>query len=145
MVDLAVPRDIEAEVKGLDDVYLYTVDDLAHVVQNGKDHRQAAVAQAEAIIDSGVQGFMHWLQQRDPTLGVVGLICQLQAQAEDWRALEIERARKRLARGEDTEAVLQALARGLTQKMLHGPLAELHAGDEHTRACLLYTSDAADE
>ncbi|MEW5886590.1 MAG: glutamyl-tRNA reductase [Pseudomonadota bacterium] len=134
MVDLAVPRDIEAEVKGLEDVYLYTVDDLAHVVQNGKSQRQAAVAQAEAIIDSGVQGFMHWLQQRDPAQGVVGLINQLHAQAEDWRTLELERARKRLARGEDTEAVLQALARGLTQKMLHGPLAELHAGDEHTRA-----------
>ncbi len=66
MVDLAVPRDIEPEVKSLEDVYLYTVDDLAHVVQSGKDNRQAAVAQAEVIIDAGVQSFMHWLDQRDP-------------------------------------------------------------------------------
>jgi glutamyl-tRNA reductase len=64
MVDLAVPRDIEPEVKALEDVYLYTVDDLAHVVQTGQANRQAAVAQAEAIIDAGVQSFMHWMDQR---------------------------------------------------------------------------------
>jgi glutamyl-tRNA reductase len=133
MVDLAVPRDIEAEVKELDDVYLYTVDDLAAVVQTGKDNRQAAVAQAEAIIDAGVQSFMHWLQQRDPRGGVVGLIRDLHAQTDAWRAAEIARARKRLAKGEDVDAVLEALSRGLTQKMLHGALAELHAGDERTR------------
>ncbi len=133
MVDLAVPRDIEAEVKELDDVYLYTVDDLAAVVQTGKDNRQAAVAQAEAIIDAGVQSFMHWLQQRDPRGGVVGLIRDLHAQTDAWRAAEIARARKLLAKGEDVDAVLEALSRGLTQKMLHGALAELHAGDERTR------------
>ena len=59
MVDLAVPRDIEPEVKALDDVYLYTVDDLASVVQTAQASRQAAVAQAEAIIDAGVQSFLH--------------------------------------------------------------------------------------
>ncbi|MHB1249676.1 MAG: glutamyl-tRNA reductase, partial [Polaromonas sp.] len=64
MVDLAVPRDIEPEVKDLPDIYLYTLDDLAQVVQTGKDSRQAAVAQAEVIIDAGVQNFMHWLGQR---------------------------------------------------------------------------------
>jgi len=134
MVDLAVPRDIEIEVKRLDDVYLYTVDDLASVVQTGKDNRQAAVAQAEAIIDAGVQSFMHWLDQRDPRRGVVPLIRQLQAQADVWRQHELARARKLLAKGEPVEAVMDALARGLTQKMLHGPLAELHAGDPDTRA-----------
>ncbi len=133
MVDLAVPRDIEVEVKALDDVYLYTVDDLAAVVQTGKDNRQAAVAQAEAIIDAGVQSFMHWLQQRDPRAGVVGLIRDLNSQADAWRAAELGRARKLLAKGEDVDAVLEALSRGLTQKMLHGALAELHAGDERTR------------
>jgi glutamyl-tRNA reductase len=133
MVDLAVPRDIEVEVKALDDVYLYTVDDLAAVVQTGKDNRQAAVAQAEAIIDAGVQSFMHWLQQRDPHAGVVGLIRDLNSQADAWRATELARARKLLTKGEDVDAVLEALSRGLTQKMLHGALAELHAGDERTR------------
>lgn len=133
MVDLAVPRDIEVEVKDLSDVYLYTVDDLAAVVQTGKDNRQAAVAQAEVIIDAGVQSFMHWMHQRDPHGGVVGVIQQLNQQAEQWRQTELARAHKRLAKGEAVEDVLDALARGLTQKMLHGALAELHAGDDHSR------------
>lgn len=127
MVDLAVPQDIEPEVKQLGDVYLYTVDDLAQVVQTGQASRQAAVAEAETIIDAGVQGFMHWLDQRDPVSGVVPLIRELGTQAEAWQATELTRARRRLAQGEDVEAVLQALSRGLTQKMLHGAMAELHA------------------
>jgi glutamyl-tRNA reductase len=129
MVDLAVPRDIEPEVKALEDVYLYTVDDLAHVVQTGQAQRQAAVAQAEAIIDAGVQSFLHWMDQR----GTVPLIQQLNAQADEWRAIEIARARKLLAKGEDVDAVLDALSRGLTQKMLHGAMAELHGGDGESR------------
>ena len=133
MVDLAVPRDIEPEVKQLEDVYLYTVDDLAGVVQTAQACRQAAVAQAEAIIDAGVQSFMHWMDQRHPEHGVVPLIRQIQDQADVWRAIEIDRARKRLAKGEDIDSVLDALSRGLAQKMLHGTLAELRAGDASTR------------
>lgn len=139
MVDLAVPRDIEIEVKGLSDVYLYTVDDLASVVQTGKDNRQAAVAQAEAIIDAGVLSFMQWMEQRNPANGMVPLIQQINAQADAWRAAELTRAKKLLARGEPVEAVLEALSRGLTQKMLHGTLAELHAGDADTRAATAQT------
>lgn len=139
MVDLAVPRDIEAEVKALGDVFLYTVDDLAQVVQTGKDSRQAAVAQAEAIIDAGVLSFMHWMERRDPANGVVPLIQQINAQADAWRAHELARARRLLARGEPVEAVLEALSRGLTQKMLHGTLAELHSGDATTRAATAET------
>ena len=130
MVDLAVPRDIEPEVKALQDVYLYTVDDLAGVVQTGQASRLAAVAQAEAIIDAGVLSFMHWVEQR----GTVPLIQQLNAQADEWRMAEIQRARKLLAKGEDVDAVLEALSRGLTQKMLHGAMAELRAGDAEARA-----------
>ncbi len=129
MVDLAVPRDIELEVKRLEDVYLYTVDDLARVVQTAQANRQAAVAQAEAIVDAGVQSFMHWVDQR----GSVPLIQQLNAQADEWRAMEISRARKLLAKGEDVDAVLEALSKGLTQKMLHGAMAELRAGDSQAR------------
>ncbi len=129
MVDLAVPRDIEVEVKALEDVYLYTVDDLAGVVQTAQASRQAAVAQAEAIVDAGVQSFMHWVDQR----GSVPLIQQLNAQADEWRAMELARARKLLAKGEDVDTVLEALSRGLTQKMLHGAMAELHAGDSQAR------------
>jgi glutamyl-tRNA reductase len=129
MVDLAVPRDIEPEVKALEDVYLYTVDDLAGVVQTAQASRQAAVAQAEAIVDAGVQSFMHWVDQRSS----VPLIQQLHAQADEWRTVEIARARKLLAKGEDVDAVLEALSKGLTQKMLHGAMAELRAGDASAR------------
>lgn len=138
MVDLAVPRDIEPEVKALEDVYLYTVDDLANVVQTAQANRQAAVAQAEAIIDAGVQSFMHWMDLRSRPVGqaggVVPLIQQLNSQADEWRALEIARAKKLLAKGEDIDVVLDALSRGLTQKMLHGAMAELRAGDAEARA-----------
>ena len=130
MVDLAVPRDIEPEVKALRDVYLYTVDDLASVVQTGQANRVAAVAQAEVIIDAGVQSFMLWIDQRSS----VPLIQRLKAQTDEWRTLEVARARKLLSKGEDADAVLEALSRSLTQKMLHGALAELHAGDADARS-----------
>jgi glutamyl-tRNA reductase len=132
MVDLAVPRDIEPEVKALQDVYLYTVDDLAAVVQTGQASRQAAVAQAEVIIDAGVQSFMRWMDQRGDG-GAVPLIQQLHAQTDEWRALEIARAKKLLAKGEDIDTVLEALSRGLTQKMLHGTYSQLNSEDEVQR------------
>jgi glutamyl-tRNA reductase len=135
MVDLAVPRDIEPEVASLGDVYLYTVDDLSAVVQTAGEKRQAAVQQAEAIIDAGVQSFSHWLDQR----AAVPLIQALNHQAEDWNRVVLARARRRLVRGEPVEQVLQALARGLSRKMLHGTLAELHAVEGGERAQLAQT------
>jgi glutamyl-tRNA reductase len=135
MVDLAVPRDIEPEVAGLRDVYLYTVDDLSALVQSAGEKRQAAVEQAEAIIDAGVQSFAHWLDQR----AAVPLIQALNRQADDWAAIEMQRAKKLLAKGESVESVLEALSRGLTHKMLHGTLAELHAADATEREQLAQT------
>lgn len=132
MVDLAVPRDIEAEVAALPDVYLYTLDDLARVVQEGSARRQSAVGHAETIIESGVKDFVRWLDTR----GAVPLIQALQTQAETWRAAELQRARRQLAKGDDVEAVLEAMSRGLTQKMLHGPLAGLQAAHADERAAL---------
>ena len=129
MVDLAVPRDIEPEVARLSDVYLYTVDDLSSLVQSAGERRQAAVEQAEAIIDAGVQSFTHWLDQR----ASVPLIQAINRQADDWRELELARARRLLARGESVDAVLDALAHGLTHKLLHGAYAELHAADGEQR------------
>lgn len=135
MVDLAVPRDIEAEISRLGDVFLYTVDDLATTVQSGMENRQAAVTQAEAIIETRVQSFMHWIDGR----AVVPVILDLHENAEQMRAIELERARKLLARGEDVDAVLDALSRGLTAKFLHGPQHALHIaqGDERARLAAL--------
>jgi len=122
MVDLAVPRDIEPEVKNLSGVYLYTVDDLTQVIQTGQHHRQEAVAEAEIIIDRGVHQFMTWLEQRSH----VPLIQELNLQADTWRQTELSRARKRMEKGESMDSVLESLSMGLMKKMLNGPLRELN-------------------
>jgi glutamyl-tRNA reductase len=122
MVDLAVPRDIEPEVKKLDDVYLYTVDDLKDIIQSGQTHRQAAVLDAEIIIDDGVQKFMSWLEHRRH----VPFIRELNLQADAWRQTELIKARKQIEKGDDLQAVLESLSLGLMKKMLNGPLRELH-------------------
>lgn len=135
MVDLAVPRDIEPEVGRLNDVFLYTVDDLGKVVQSGVENRRAAIAQAEAIIENRVHSFMHWMDSR----AVVPVIQQLHENSESLRLMELERARRMLARGDDADAVLEALSRGLTAKFLHGPQQALHTarGDERARLAAL--------
>lgn len=122
MVDLAVPRDIEPEVKKLNDVYLYTVDDLKHVIQSSQAHRQAAVVDAEVIIDEGVQKFMSWLEHRRH----VPLIRELNLQADAWRQAELNKARRQIEKGDQLDAVLESLSMGLMKKMLNGPLRELH-------------------
>ncbi|MBY0572086.1 MAG: glutamyl-tRNA reductase [Undibacterium sp.] len=133
MLDLAVPRDIEAEVSQLDDVFLYTVDDLATVVQTGLEYRHAAVAQAEAIIETRVQSYMHWVDGRN----VVPVIQDLHENSEVIRQAELERAHKMLARGENIEAVLEALSKGLTAKFLHGSQQALHQAHGEERAQLV--------
>ncbi len=117
MVDLAVPRDIEAEVAASGDVFLYTVDDLAKVVDSGLESRQAAVIEAEGIIDERVDGFLHWLDSR----GTVPTIRALRQHADALRRAELERATHLLARGEDPHKVLEALSQGLTNKLIHAP------------------------
>ena len=133
MVDLAVPRDIETEIGRLDDVFLYTVDDLGAAVQTGMENRKAAVAQAEAIIETRVQSFMHWVDTRS----VVPLIQDLHETSEAMRMIELERARKLLAKGENIDVVLEALSRGLTAKFLHGPQQALHNAHGDERAHLI--------
>ena len=133
MVDLAVPRDIEPEVAELDDVFLYTVDDLGRVAQEGACSRQAAVAQAEAIIDHKVQDFLHWLENRE----AVPSIRALRDQAERARRHEMERALRRLSRGDDPQQVLDYLSRALTNKLLHAPTHALGHAEADDRKQLL--------
>ena len=124
MADLAVPRDIEPEVSGLPGVSVFTVDDLGSIVQSGVSSRQAAVTQAEAIIETRVESFMHWMAGRR----AVPLLRALDERAGWLRAAELEQARRMLARGEPADAVLVALATGLANKFLHGPRALLARG-----------------
>ena len=130
MVDLAVPRDIEAEVGQLDDVFLYTVDDLAQVVDAGLESRQQAVLEAEQIINERVDGFLHWMQARD----VVPTIRALREHADGLRAAELERARKLLAKGEDPQKVIDALSHGLINKLLHAPTRFLNQSEGELQA-----------
>ena len=129
MVDLAVPRDIEAEVGELADVYLYSVDDLTELVRTNSEKRQAAVEQAESIIESRVQGFLQWMDSREQ----VPLILQLQEQSRQWQSAELERARRMLARGESPEVVMDMLARNLSQKFMHNAYAAMHHTDPDHR------------
>ena len=131
MVDLAVPRDIEPEVAQLDDVFLYTVDDLAQVVNDGMGNRQAAALDAETIVTARVETFMHWLKKRD----AVPTIKALRDQAENTRQTELEKALKLIQKGESPEKVLEALSNALTNKFLHAPSHALNQahGDEHAK------------
>ncbi len=133
MVDLGVPRDIEPEVGELDDVYLYTVDDLGEVVSSGYEKRRAAVGEAEAIIDREVAAFMRWLEARD----AVPAIRDLHQRGDAFRTAELDRARRRLAKGDDPGVVIEALAQGITNKFLHGPTQLLHDAPDDVRAHLL--------
>ncbi len=133
MVDLAVPRDIEPEVAQLEDVFLYTVDDLGTIVREGNASRQAAVAQAETIIESRVENFMQWLDSRS----IVPVIRHMHTQADALRRAELDRARKMLARGDDPAAVLEALSQSLTNKLIHGPTHALNTTRGENRDSLI--------
>lgn len=121
MVDIAVPRDIEPEVGELDDVYLYTVDDLHEVIQENLKSRQDAALAAEALVASGAEDFMQRLRE----LAAVDVLKAYRQQAERLRDEELARAQRLLANGAGVEDVLAQLARGLTNKLLHAPSVQL--------------------
>lgn len=121
MLDLAVPRDIEASVGQLDDVYLYTVDDLEQVIEDNRRSRREAADEAEAIIELQVGHFMSWWRGA----GRQDALRRLRAQGEHARNEVLERARQQLAQGRDPQAVLDFLAHTLTNKLLHAPTAAL--------------------
>ena len=122
MVDLAVPRDIESEVGSLNDVYLYTVDDLQEVVAQNLASRQEAATEAEGIIDLQTEQFMGWLRAQD----AVELIRGYRDRAERARQDVLAKARRQLAQGRPPEEVLEFLAETLTNKLTHEPTASLH-------------------
>ncbi|HEY5862363.1 MAG TPA: glutamyl-tRNA reductase [Casimicrobiaceae bacterium] len=133
IVDLAVPRDVEAEAAQLNDVFLYSVDDLAEIVKGNLQVRKEAVVQAEQMIAEQSRHFLRWLEGRN----VVPTITALSAHHDALRESELERARRMLAGGATADAVIDALARGLTSKLLHAPLAALNAAGDAERAELI--------
>lgn len=117
MVDIAVPRDIEAQVGELEDVYLYTVDDLRDVIDENLRAREQAAEEARVLVEEGVAAFQHERRQQEAASSIV----EYRQKAEAWRDAEIERAMKAIARGEDAGEVVRILARNLTNKLLHHP------------------------
>ena len=129
MVDVAVPRDIEPEVEELSDVYLYTVDDLEEVVRDNIKARTSAASFAETIIEQEGQ---KWSKQYR-ALAAVDTIRAFRSSIESIRDAEIEKALTALDRGQDSEDIINMLARNLTNKLLHKPTTRLKQASEEGR------------
>ena len=121
MVDIAVPRDIEPEVADLADVYLYTVDDLKEIIEEGLQTRREAAEQAEDIIDTQVAAFMGWLRSQS----AISVIQNYRGNMNELREIELKKAMKMLKNGQAPEDVLKRLANGLVNKMTHTPTAKI--------------------
>ncbi|WP_417225250.1 glutamyl-tRNA reductase [Amphritea sp.] len=129
MVDIAVPRDIEHEVADLDDVYLYTVDDLKEVIEENVRSRESAAREAEALVEVGAMEFIRQLR----SLGAVETVMSLRQQAEALRDVELDKALRQLSNGKDAASVLNNLARGLTNKLIHSPTVQLRKASAEGR------------
>lgn len=117
MVDIAVPRDIESQVGELDDVYLYTVDDLREIVDENLRSRSTEARKADVIIDDGVRLYTEEVL----SLAAVDTVKEYRSMAEKLRENELQRAQRALARGDDPRQVLTQLSRGITNKLIHAP------------------------
>lgn len=133
IVDFAVPRDVEAEAATLEDIFLYTIDDLGRLVQQGAEARRGAADEAERLVAQSVAAFRAWQEGRAAVPAIVGL----RKRADQYRETELARARGRLARGDDPAEVLESLARGLTNKFLHHPSQALARAGESERERLM--------
>jgi len=129
MVDIAVPRDIEEAVGKLDDIYLYTVDDLHSVIEENLKSRQQAAEKAEMMVAEEVNGFSQWLQAQDQ----VKLIQSYRTQTNECKEDVLAKAKKMLANGKSAEEALQFLAHTLANKLAHEPTSAMnkaaHSGD----------------
>ncbi|MCW8941692.1 MAG: glutamyl-tRNA reductase [Gammaproteobacteria bacterium] len=133
MVDLAVPRDVEPEVNELDDVYLYSVDDLQSVIAENMENRMQAAEQAREIIDVQVSHFLDWQK----SLGAVDIIAQVRQNTQDISSEVLNKAKKQLAAGQNAEEVLDFLANTLTNKFLHQPCTKLRQASQEERDDIL--------
>jgi len=137
LVDIAVPRDIDPAVGTLDDVFLYTIDDLRGVIDENLRSRQQAAREAEAMIELSVEHFMGWWR----ALELHNPVSDLRRTAETSRDDVLAKARVLLARGKSPEEVLDFLAHTLTNKLLHAPSANLRAAALRGDAELLLAAE----
>ena len=127
-VDIAVPRDIDADVSKLDDVYLYTVDDLEQVILEGQENRESAAVDANRILDDEIQRYLSIERSKE----VAPVITQMRDQADAIRDQVLEQARRRLAQGADGDEVLEYATAALMKKLLHNPSVRLREAGEST-------------
>jgi glutamyl-tRNA reductase len=133
MVDIAVPRDIEAEVAELPDAYLYTIDDLTEIVERNLAQRQVAASEAESIVAKGAKDFQREKrvqQDRD-------LLTSFRTQANEIRETEVARALRELAKDGDAEAAILRLSQNLTNKLIHPATAAMREASAENRRDLL--------
>ncbi|MEZ5447433.1 MAG: glutamyl-tRNA reductase [Gammaproteobacteria bacterium] len=136
LVDIAVPRDIDPAVSELEDVYLYTIDDLQAVIEENLRSREAAAAQAEQMIDTAAQQFLEWMQQGD----AVDMLRTLRSHAEAARDEVLQRALKQLECGTPPQEALQFLANTLTNKLIHTPTVRIKAAATEGREDIIATA-----
>ncbi len=133
MLDLAVPRDIEHQVSKLSDIFLYTVDDLSQIVQQGKQQRVASIQEADQIINQHVAEFLKWTDE----LTIVPVIQNIRDQGEEIVQYELAHGKKLLNRGNEALSTLELMANRLSAKFLHGSMRALHEAPEQEREILL--------
>jgi glutamyl-tRNA reductase len=121
MVDIAVPRDIDPAVETLDDVFLYSVDDLNEVIQDNLRSREQAAQKAEEIIDTQTTHFIGWWHSQE----VVDTICYLRDQAQDTRHRLVAKAKRMIDKGKPPHEVIDYLAHTLTNTLMHNPCVQL--------------------
>ncbi len=136
LIDLAVPRDIEAEVADIDEAYVYTVDDLQGIIVRNQASRQAAAEEAELIIDQQVEQFLGWMQGQH----AVGSIRRYRDQAESSKHELLAKALNQLEQGADPQMVCIELANKLTNRLIHAPTRAIQsagqAGELHKLALI---------
>jgi len=137
LVDIAVPRDIEPEVKRLDDVYLFTIDDLQQVVDENMQQRHSAAEAATADVDVSVNAFMRWLYG----IRAARSLKRIRSQSHMHESELIEKALKRLQAGQDPEQTLAQMANTLTNRILHEPTRRLREAAEEQNYDILKAAD----
>ncbi|WP_457807846.1 glutamyl-tRNA reductase [Kushneria sp. EE4] len=137
MVDIAIPRDIEPQVGELDDIFLYSIDDLNEVISENRRSRQAAADQAEEMILANVSAWQH--ERRVRSAG--DLIRRHRHQAERLRAEAESEALAALSRGQDPERVIQKLTQQLTNRLLHGTTSRIRAASGAERVDLIQAAE----
>lgn len=136
MIDLAVPRDLDPAIAELEDVYLYTLDDLRNVIAANLEARAEAAKQAEVLVETYSRDFTRWLESRDAGM----VIRRLREQARAHRDEVMEKARRKLAAGASPEDVLGFVADTLSNKLLHAPSHRLRSADSVEQSLLVHAA-----